>query len=354
VATSDAPTGPFTIVNDDVQVYRSDVGVGDFGLFVDTDQTCYLSYNTIQNHQVSVEKLDDTYTASTMQNGGIIAEHMEAGSMFRREGKYYLLTDYTCCFCNQGSGARVYMSEQPLQGYRYTGNINRYPGRHTLLLSDGQRRGTQYEVVERAAKGFQSVEARFDTLRNIHQVQIDLFTGNRPENCGDVSNPRVHPEIEMPEWQIENWTGGAWQAVAVKDASVSHSALRQTITLEFDSFAASHIRLTPDSSYRFDQVYINEIVLGHGGTNTSFYISGPGIAQQPIVPAQQTFVMPLQTPTGTEYIWMGDLWGSASDNIKGHDYQYWSPPLRFRPDGTIMPMEFVDKWTLEVQAGRKQ
>jgi hypothetical protein len=64
--------------------------------------------------------------------------------------------------------------------------------------------------------------------------------------------------------------------------------------------------------------------------------------------------MPLQTPTGTEYIWMGDLWGSASDNIKGHDYQYWSPPLRFRPDGTIMPMEFVDKWTLEVQAGRKQ
>ena len=53
----------------------------------------------------------------------------------------------------------------------------------------------------------------------------------------------------------------------------------------------------------------------------------------PVIPAQQTFVMPLKTIHGIQYIWMGDLWGSASDNIKGHDYQYWGAPLIFDING---------------------
>ena len=117
VATSDDPAGPFTIVNDNVQMVRSEVGLGDFGLFVDDDGSGYISYNTIQNHQVSIERLSDDYLSSTGENGGIIAEHSEAGSQFKRNGKYYLLTDYTCCFCNYGSGARVYISDDPLTGY---------------------------------------------------------------------------------------------------------------------------------------------------------------------------------------------------------------------------------------------
>jgi hypothetical protein len=64
----------------------------------------------------------------------------------------------------------------------------------------------------------------------------------------------------------------------------------------------------------------------------------------PVIPAQQTYVMPLHTGDGIQYIWMGDLWGSASDNIKGHDYQYWSSPLIFKTNGDIEPMKWTDEW----------
>jgi hypothetical protein len=57
--------------------------------------------------------------------------------------------------------------------------------------------------------------------------------------------------------------------------------------------------------------------------------------------------MELQTAGGKEYIWMGDLWGSASDNVKGHDYQYWSAPLEFYPDGTIKRMEWQSEWSFK-------
>ena len=79
------------------------------------------------------------------------------------------------------------------------------------------------------------------------------------------------------------------------------------------------------------------------------YVTGPGIRQSPIIPAQQTYVMELETSKGTEYIWMGDLWGSASDSRKGNDYQYWSEPLKFREDGTIKTMKWVDEWSVSLK-----
>lgn len=69
-----------------------------------------------------------------------------------------------------------------------------------------------------------------------------------------------------------------------------------------------------------------------------------------IIAAQQTHVAQLQTPKGVEFIWMGDRWGSRPDGIKGHDFQYWSSPLVFEADGSIKPMQWEDKWSLDVEA----
>lgn len=63
-------------------------------------------------------------------------------------------------------------------------------------------------------------------------------------------------------------------------------------------------------------------------------------AGKPIIAAQQTFVAQLPTPRGTAYIWMGDRWGSRPDGIKGHDFQFWSSPLVFTADGSIVPMKW--------------
>ncbi|MCL2661420.1 MAG: family 43 glycosylhydrolase [Acidobacteriaceae bacterium] len=73
---------------------------------------------------------------------------------------------------------------------------------------------------------------------------------------------------------------------------------------------------------------------------------------EPIVPAQQTFVAALPTPSGTAYIWMGDRWGSRPDGIKGHDFQFWSAPLRFLDDGSIVPIRNDAAWSLSIERGR--
>lgn len=353
VAVSDAPEGPFEIVNDNVEMANSEYGLGDFGLFVEEDGTGYISYNTIQDHMVSIEKLSDDFLSSTMENGGIIAKHVEAGSQFKRNGKYYLLTDNTCCFCNYGSGARVYMSDDPLSGYELTGNINRYPGKIVHELRDGRTIGTRYATLEKKANGFQSIDISLETLATIGELEIFLFPGNRPSRCGDVVNPRVHPKIVAPSFTIEKWSAGEWVAISAKVSNATSSALSEKVSLSFQE-AGRRFRITPNSlSTPFPAVYVNEIMIkdpeGQSISIQEAFVTGEDIPRTPIIPAQQTYVMELQTASGKEYIWMGDLWGSASDNIKGHDYQYWSAPLEFYNDGTIKRMEWQSEWRFKKQ-----
>ncbi|PQV48836.1 glycosyl hydrolase family 43 [Jejuia pallidilutea] len=352
VAISKSPTGPFKIVNSNVKMYRSDVGLGDFGLFVDDDETCYLSYNTIQNHQVSVEKLNEDYTASTMKNGGIIAEHMEAGTQFKKDGKYYLLTDYTCCFCNYGSGARVYISNNPLSGYELTTNINRYPGRPSYLLNNNNTTGTIYETLSSKEGVFDAVVVQFSENKTLSKIQIHQFTGNRPENCGNVDNPRVHPKIVEPTFNLYRWNYNQWETLDINETTIEKSALKQKTTLSFSTTNGTRFKIVPiKDNYTFNEFYINEINLFNGAIEipnsaANFYITGQDIPQKQIIPAQQSYVTKIQTVKGDEYFWVGDLWGSASDNVKGHDYQYWSSPLQFNKDGTIKPLTWVGSWKL--------
>jgi hypothetical protein len=66
----------------------------------------------------------------------------------------------------------------------------------------------------------------------------------------------------------------------------------------------------------------------------------------PIVPAQQTWVAKIPMSGEPSYIWMGDRWESTPDGIKGHDFQFWSAPLQFGPDGDILSMKNVRRWDI--------
>lgn len=70
---------------------------------------------------------------------------------------------------------------------------------------------------------------------------------------------------------------------------------------------------------------------------------------RPIIAAQQTFVAQLPTRRGAAYIWMGDRWGSTPDGVKGHDFQYWSAPLEFTNDGSILPLQWDPLVELELE-----
>ena len=338
VATADSPAGPFTILDTDVKVARSELGVGDFGLFVDDDQTAYISYNTIEGHRVSVEKLSDDYLTSTLENGGYIAQYCEAGSMFKREGLYYLLTDYTCCFCNQGAGARVYTSDDPLGDWTLTNNINRYPGWRKPALRDGISFTTEYVPLKRMADStFESLVLDMDD-DGLH-IDLSFFTGNRSGQCGQVDIPDVHQRIVRPTFTAEYYANG-WKPLPLELLEIRQRNMVETIALKTGGdFYPGRIRLTPDPSFPYAEVRLTEVE----GSIDAAYVSNrrPGPV---IIPAQQTYVMELSTANGTEYIWMGDMWGSASDNVKGHDFQYWSSPLRFDSLGWIAPLELEGEW----------
>jgi hypothetical protein len=68
-----------------------------------------------------------------------------------------------------------------------------------------------------------------------------------------------------------------------------------------------------------------------------------------IIKAQQNYVAALPGPNSDQYLWMGDRWGSAPDDIMGHDFQYWGV-LSFDPDGMIEQLRNQDFWTIEIPA----
>jgi hypothetical protein len=202
VAVSDTPIGPFSIVTLRANVTQADQRPGAGTLFLDHDGTGYYIYTAIeQDHAVRIERLTSDFLASTGQVSDVLARGCETTSMLKHGGHYYALFDNTCCFCSQGTGARVYVSSSPLGPYTEKQNINRSPN------------------------------------------------------------------------------------------------------------------------------------------------------NDPIVSGQQASIARIPTPNGIALVWIADRWGSRPDGEKGHDYQFWSAPLRFDDDGNIAPVVNIPRWSLTVRVG---
>eukprot|EP01060_Flectonema_neradi_P023533 TRINITY_DN317_c0_g1_i2.p1 TRINITY_DN317_c0_g1~~TRINITY_DN317_c0_g1_i2.p1 ORF type:complete len:346 (+),score=66.95 TRINITY_DN317_c0_g1_i2:52-1089(+) len=91
------------------------------------------------------------------------------------------------------------------------------------------------------------------------------------------------------------------------------------------------------------EVYSSDSILGnythHGSINPSLEI-----------PAQQTYILPVNTTSGWQYIWIGDRWGSAPDKLKSHDFTYWGL-LNWTGAGSgrlPQTMEFVDQFDVNL------
>ncbi len=346
VAEADAPAGPFKIINDNVAVKHSKLGVGDLGVFVDADEKAYLSYNTINGHKVSVELLDDDYIKSSMQGSAFIAENCEAGSMFKRENLYYLLTDNTCCFCTQGSGAKVFTAASPLGPFVFQQNINRYDGDAAGVLQDGSSNNNFFETLKASEKN--EVIAVFSQPATLSRINIFQFTGNRNGQCGEVNNPVLHDPIVEFSFLLSYYNNGVWREISIKKADISNSALQKKYAFSFSAITADKIKITPNYKEGSSSVQIAEINFGNATHPYHFYKINPAEAR-PIIPAQQTYVMELNTDSGKEYIWMGDFWGSATSGIKGNDFQYWSAPLQFYKNGVIKQLQWADSWKVTLK-----
>jgi hypothetical protein len=64
----------------------------------------------------------------------------------------------------------------------------------------------------------------------------------------------------------------------------------------------------------------------------------------PIVAGQETWVAKIPSRPETVYIWLADLWGQSTDGTRGHDFQFWSPPLEFDTNNDILPLRPMAGW----------
>ena len=84
----------------------------------------------------------------------------------------------------------------------------------------------------------------------------------------------------------------------------------------------------------------------YGPFSTRSNINRQPDSNTPIIPAQETWVAKIPMISEPAFIWMADRWQSASDKIKGHDFQFWSAPLEFSADGDILPVKDVARWQI--------
>jgi hypothetical protein len=66
----------------------------------------------------------------------------------------------------------------------------------------------------------------------------------------------------------------------------------------------------------------------------------------PAIHAQETWVARIPMADGPVFIWMADRWRSSPDGIQGHDFQFWSAPLEFGTNDTILPVKNAARWDI--------
>ena len=241
VAVSDTPTGPFTIVNTNVQLHAAVPGDG--SLFVDDDGTGYYIYTALnEGGTIRVERLTPDYLASTGETSGILAMGTESPLLFRRKNLYYALCGPRCAFCPEGSEVQFLTATSPLGPYtaKSQSDINRQP---------------EGGVSDKAASELWAVSVSSSDATNVNE------------------------------------------------------------------------RL-PDGSEKKSPMIIRT-------------------KNRPLIAGQETSVAMIPTGSGPMFIWMADRWGSCLDGIKGHDFQFWSMPLRFGANGDILPIRNVPQWHIE-------
>ena len=227
VAESDTPIGPFTIVNERAQLTEADARPGAGTVFVDDDGTGYYIYNAIaEHHAVRVEQLTPDFFGSTGVTSEVLATECEATSIVKHDGVYYAVFDRACCFCTDGSGARVYEAASPLGPYKEMENINRDAQQKPIVAAQqasvahiptpdgedliwiGDRWGTRPDGVKGHDFQFWSAPLQFDAQGKIAPIANLARGGGSPlSSCGKTSasrygcvvcNSREQPAILPP------------------------------------------------------------------------------------------------------------------------------------------------------------
>ncbi|MCM1188938.1 MAG: glycoside hydrolase family 43 protein [bacterium] len=140
VAVSDSPFGPYRFIDryrlnvcpeDQEDMYPSSKGMArDMNLFVDEDKTAYIIYSSEENLTLYISKLNEEYTYLAVPPEEAVygkdfirlypGAQREAPAVFRRDGKYYLLS--SGCTGWAPNQARYYVSDSILGEWENMGD----------------------------------------------------------------------------------------------------------------------------------------------------------------------------------------------------------------------------------------
>jgi hypothetical protein len=263
-------------------------------------------------------------------------------------------------FCGEGTGARVYTSQDPLKAYVYRGNINRYPGEIRPAANDGSK-NTRAGVSINAT---QYAEIQLSNTYSISSVKLTLAHQRFVSHCIADGQSNVLSNGALPQlfvaYQNEQ---NEWKTAAQLKSELKYLRIgTQTHELNFKPFQASRIKTFTAEIPHQQSLLLSEIEVLAGSQNVGsaskeapvLEVKNAGQIKEGqelpvVIPAQQTYVAEIPSAKGKQYLWMGDLWGSRPDGMKGHNFQYWSSPLHFDTNGNILPLRWENEGTLNLK-----
>lgn len=136
VATSDKVTGPYQFLKS----FRPNDNMSrDMTLFVDDDGKAYHIYSSRENYDMRIAELTDDYTSPTAKDKMIFSLHREAPAIFKRDGKYFLIT--SGCTGWAPNKASVHVADSIFGEWKSLGNPlhgdgadSTYGGQSTYIL----------------------------------------------------------------------------------------------------------------------------------------------------------------------------------------------------------------------------
>lgn len=151
IAVSDNPTGPFVYLRS----FRPNGHMSrDMTLFVDDDGTAYHIYSARENYDLRAVKLSTDYLDVTTEDTLLFSKHREAPAVFKKEGKYYLIT--SGCTGWEPNAAALHSSNSIFGPWKFEGDPMRgnlaektFDGQSTYILTVNAKKNQYIFMADR-------------------------------------------------------------------------------------------------------------------------------------------------------------------------------------------------------------
>ncbi len=383
VFTSTSPTGGFTeeAVPDLAAPEGPPGGVnyGDHQVFVDDDGAAYLAFTDwTRGGDLIVERLDSTYTSGSGDWTRVNIRATEAPTIFERDGTYYLTySDPNRGYTTTGTG--YVTAPSPLGPWTGTGSTpDAWSVTDGRLHIDGgdvglSRAGTGWTDYTFAATVTPELAASGDyaqvglVVRASSAGSYQWLIGNYPHAGAEGGNlTKVIPgkpttTVPLP---VSIVTGQTYDvAITVAGSTIETRIDGQLVDTTTDATSPTGRVGFRQGQHDGEQVTVDDVsVTDADGTLLSDDFSagltqwerpGPVITGTNITTTscggQPADVLPLETSSGTVYLYQSDVWMDAKAN-EALAKHYWQP-LEFDEAGAIAPIGCGPSYDVTIPVG---